>query len=386
VTPRSAISLFYFTYLGALGIFWPYFSLYLGSVGLSPSEVTRVLALYPVMGLIAPPLFGLVADARRARGWMLRAVSAVTLLGFAGFFFAGSSRVALYGSIILFAFCRAPILPLTDASAFECVRVHGGSYGALRAWGSVGFLVAALATGALVDARGHAMIVPATCLSLALAAGASWLMPAPPPEARPQALADTRRLLGDPDLWWLLAAAALGQLATAAYDAGFSMHLRRLGMPARFVGTAWAVGVGAEVLFLMIQGALFRRVEPARALAFSLAVAVLRWSVLAHTTSPTVILLSQPLHGITFGCFYTAGVTLMRDRGGREAQAAAQGLFASALGLGSMTGMWATGRLLEEGGGARLYSWAATAAALGLLAAAGFVRRGRSAPAARFRS
>jgi PPP family 3-phenylpropionic acid transporter len=379
VTPRSAISLFYFTYLGALGIFWPYFSLYLRSVGLGPAEVTQVMALYPVMGLVAPPLFGLVSDARRARGWMLRIVSAVTLIGFAAFFVAGSHRLALYLSLGLFAFCRAPILPLTDASAFEAARRYGGSYGRMRVWGSVGFLIAALITGALVDARGQAMVLPATCVSLGLAAGASWLMPAPPPEARPQAFAATLRLLRMPDLWWLLAAAMLGQLATAAYDAGFSMHLRALGHPSRFVGIAWAVGVGAEVVFMMTQGALFRRVQPSSAFAFALGTATVRWALLSYVTSSTVILILQPLHAITFGCFYTAGVTLMRDRGGADAPAAAQGLYASALGLGSMIGMWATGRLLEQGGGTLVYRCAAAAALLGTVAAVGFVRRGRTA-------
>jgi len=378
--PRSmtSISIFYFAYLGALGIFWPYFSLYLGSVGLPPREVTQVMALYPVMGLVAPPLFGLVADARRARGWMLRIASALTLVGFAAFFVAGGQRTALYLSLAVFAFCRAPILPLTDASAFEAARLHGSSYGAMRVWGSVGFLVAALATGALVDARGNAMVLPATCVSLGLAAAAAWLVPAPPPELRPQALDAGQRLLADPELWWFLVAAVLGQLATAAYDAGFSMHLRLLGQPSRFVGTAWAVGVGAEVVFLVVQGALFRRVQPARAFAFALGVAALRWTLMSRVTSPTAILALQPLHAITFGCFYTAGATVMKDRGGTDAPAAAQGLFASALGLGSMLGMWSTGRLLERGGGALLYRCAAASAALGLVAALGFVKRSRA--------
>jgi PPP family 3-phenylpropionic acid transporter len=380
VSSRSAISLFYFTYLGALGIFWPYFSLYLGSVGLSPREVTQVMALYPVMGLVAPPLFGLVSDARRARGWMLRIVSAVTLLGFALFFLAGGNKLGLYGSLALFAFCRAPILPLTDASAFEAARLHGGSYGGMRAWGSVGFLVAALITGALVDQRGHTAVLPATCVSLGLAAIASWLMPAPPPEERPEAFGATLRLLRAPALWWLLVAAVLGQLATAAYDAGFSLHLRALGFPARFVGTAWAVGVGAEVLFMMVQGRLFQRFTPAHAYAFALAVATLRWTLLSHVTHEAVILCLQPLHAITFGMFYTAGVTLMRDRGGSDAPASAQGLYASALGLGSMIGMWATGRLLEAGGGQLLYRCAAVSAALGFVAAVGFVRQQRATP------
>jgi PPP family 3-phenylpropionic acid transporter len=377
VTPRFAISAFYFTYLGALGIFWPYFSLYLHGVGLAPREVTQLMALYPVMGLVAPPLFGLVADARSARGWMLRAVSGLTLLAFLGFFAAGGARLPLYLALGLFAFCRAPVLPLTDASALECARATGSSYGAMRMWGSLGFLVAALVTGALIERLGSAAVLPATVVSLALAAGTAWLMPAPPPTGHPQALDATLRLVRDGELWLFLIASVLGYLATAAYDAGFSLHLQGLGLDARFVGQAWAVGVASEVVFMLLQGAIFRRFSAEKAFAFSLAVAALRWGLLSRVTSPAVILMLQPLHGITFGCFYTAGVTVMRDRGGPHAPAAAQGLFASSLALGSMTGMWATGRILEVGGGRALYGAAAVMAALGCAAAVGYLARVR---------
>ena len=38
------------------------------------------------MALLVPPLTGLVADARRLRGWLLRIGSVATALAFLGFF------------------------------------------------------------------------------------------------------------------------------------------------------------------------------------------------------------------------------------------------------------------------------------------------------------
>ena len=370
--PGLPIATFYFFFLGALGVFWPFFSLYLRDVGLAPQEITRVLMLSPLMGLFAPPAFGLVADAQRARGLLLRACSLGACLAFAGFWLAGGARSTIYVTTAAFALCRAPILSLTDASALEHVREHGGSYGRLRLWGSLGFLLAVLAGGRVLEQHGISSMVTMTTLLLCAGVVTALFVPAPPPESRPQALSAWIELLSDGKLWLFLAAVALGQLAGAAYDGCFSLHLAALGHGPRFVAEAWAIGIGAEVVLMAVVGRVLRVVPAERLFAFSLAVSAVRWLALANVRSPTVILCLQPLHGISFGYFYVAGVTLMRDRGGAETPTAAQGLFAAALALGSALGMAVAGRVLESGGGALLYTSASAVAVIGCACAAAF--------------
>ena len=381
MTPALPISIYYFTFLGALGIFWPYFALYLSSVGLSQTEVTSVLALSPIMGFLAPPAFGLLADARRARGWLLRLASFGTALSFSGLIVAGNARVPLYLATAGFAFCRAPLLSLTDATAFEHVRLHGSNYGRMRVWGSVGFVVAVLVGGRLLDRVGLIGVLPATTFVLALAAAAAWWMPAPPPERHPEALAAWLRLLQRPDLWIFLIAVFFAQMAHAAYDSGFSLHLKRLGFSPSLVGYAWAIGVMGEVVLMLFAQRLFSRFGPERLFAVALGVGCLRWLLLAWVRQPALLLALQPLHGITFGWFYVSGVTIMRDRGGLEAPTAAQGLFAGAFALGSVVGMLSAGRILDAAGGRTLYSCAAAVAAVATICALGFARR-RSPPRA----
>src|SRR5262245_22809716 len=124
--PAVLIGAYYFTFYGALGFFLPYFSLWLVAHGLAPSEATRILSLTPLMSLLVPPLWGLLADARRARGWLLRGGSLLTWLAFLGFFRA-AARPELYATTALFAFARAPLTSLADATTLEHVRQHGGS-------------------------------------------------------------------------------------------------------------------------------------------------------------------------------------------------------------------------------------------------------------------
>lgn len=382
--PEFAIALYYFTFLGALGTFWPFFTLWLAHAGLQPGEITRVMSVYPLAGLIGPPLFGLVADAFRARGSLLRAASAGTLLAFSGFFFARGFKPALYATMAAFAFFRGPILAMADATTFEHVVKHGGSFGRVRLWGSVGFLLAALGAGALCERLGIEHMVDVTAAGLFVAALCAWRLPAPPPERRPQALDAWLRLLERPALWLLLGATALAQLAMAAFDACFSLHLKALGATSGFVGVAWAVGVGAEVLLMAVSQRFIVRYGADKLFAASIATAALRWLLLATVTTPAAALALQPLHGMSFGVFYVCGVTLARERGGAEAPTAAQGLFAGALALGSVTGMQLAGRVYERVGGQGLFRAAAAVASLGCVCAVGHaLRRGhhRDAPA-----
>lgn len=52
----------YFLYYGALGIFFPYLSLYLKNVGMSGIMIGMAMGLLPVVGIISPLLSGWVAD------------------------------------------------------------------------------------------------------------------------------------------------------------------------------------------------------------------------------------------------------------------------------------------------------------------------------------
>src|SRR5204862_81303 len=76
-----------------------------------------------------------------------------TFLAFLGFFRA-STRLELYATTALFAFCRAPLTSLVDATTLSYAHHHGVSYGRIRLWGSLGFLVAVVVGGALVERAG----------------------------------------------------------------------------------------------------------------------------------------------------------------------------------------------------------------------------------------
>src|SRR5438105_2623574 len=116
----------------------------------------------------------------------IASVAAIGVLGAAsGFAFV------LFAAVML-AFASAPVLPLTDAYGLKGLAQRGKSYGPVRLWGSVAFIVANLTGGLLLDilAPGHLIwvIFAGNC---ALAMAAMLLVPQPREERRARTTASS---------------------------------------------------------------------------------------------------------------------------------------------------------------------------------------------------
>jgi PPP family 3-phenylpropionic acid transporter len=377
----TAVSAYYFLLFGAIGVFWPNYAPFLEELGLSSSEAATIVAISPLMGMLLPQATSLVADALRAREWMLRILSAGAAVAFCGWFFAKGAPAIVWGTALTYSICRAPLSTLADASAFEAVRRGGGSFGRVRLWGSIGFGIAALVGGLLLQHWHRHAMVATTVAGLAAAAAFTWVLPAPPAHHEPRAFRAWLSMLRLPDLWPYLAAVFLAYVANGALDACFSMRYRHLGYSATFVSAAWAIGVVAEVLLMWWSRDLIARWGADRLLVIATGVAAARWLMLAYVTSPLVLAL-QPLHGITFGCLYVAGATIARDRAPAEAPTAAQGLFNCTASAGSATGMVVSGRIFQHHGGRLVFEVAAAVAAASTIAAIAYVRASRARAAA----
>jgi len=383
--PASAVPIgaYYLALCGAMGLYLPYLSLYLASVGLSDAAAVQVQAVVPFMGLFVPPLLGLLADARHARIWLLRGFSAGTAVTFAALGVVGGHVVAVAVVLAAFALARAPLMSLADTTAHEHVGRHGGTYGRLRTWGSVGYLVLALLAGALYDATSIRWMVWATTAMLVALVVCAWRMPAPPPRREGGALGEIGRLLRTRSLWWFLAAVAFGQAAGTCYDTSLALHLRHLGYAKNFLGLVVAVGVGAEIVLLAFSGAILARVRAERTLVAAFLFGTARWLLLSVVTSKAALLLQAPLHALSFALYWVSGTTLVREYAGPRASAAGQGLFAAAVAVGSMVGNLGGGALFARGGGRLLFSVTAGSAAIAAgLAAVHAVARRRPAPRA----
>jgi PPP family 3-phenylpropionic acid transporter len=366
----SALRVYYFASFTAFGAYIPYFPAWLEARGMTGLSMSTITALLPFVGLVSPVAFGLASDALGVRGSLLRFASLGALVPFAVLTLSAAASVdlgywSLFALVGTFAFFRAPMVLLADVTALE----ERSSYGRARLWGSAGFLAMAIAGGFFIDVKNRGALPTAIALGL----GASVLAARELDEARARpaepVLEDAARLLRSADFLVFLLSAFLWYAASVAYDLCFSLHLRDLGLPRRYVGLYWALGVVAEIALMHRSADLLARFTPARLIAFGLFVAAVRWTLMGTVSSLSVLFLLQPLHAVTFGLMWVASLAFVKERAPARVLATAQSLFTVATGMGSGTGMLVWGPLYARGGGHAVFTSAGAIALLGTAAA-----------------
>src|SRR5437016_4393251 len=151
----------------------PYFPLYLDHLGYVGWQIGAIVGLQPVLRWTSALGWAHVADRWRVRRRLLvlaglgGALVVLPLLAVRRF-----ARVAAVSTAI--GLVHGPIIPMLDATVMDHLPGLGGDYGRLRLWGSLGFVVGALASAPLVG-RFSPAVVPVLLL----------LAPRPPPGPRP---------------------------------------------------------------------------------------------------------------------------------------------------------------------------------------------------------
>nr|WP_260170357.1 MFS transporter [Roseococcus suduntuyensis] len=365
-TPRRFALLFGAQFLG-FGAMLPFLPAILTDGGLTPEQIGTVLAAGAMVRLVAGPLSGRladqVADMRRllALACLLAALAAVGFGLLAGL-------VLLLAVQLLHSAAAAPIIPLSDSQAAGAVRAGGFDYARVRAWGSITFILGAVAAGQATEwagARAVAWILAGAMLLTALAALA--LPPPGPRRATPRG--GLWAPLREPLFRRVLLVSALIQASHAAYYGFSTLHWQAAGLSAGFIGVLWGVGVVAEVLLFLRGGRLVDLLGLRALVAIAASAGVLRWGLTAVTADPIALLLLQTLHAATFGVMHLAAMRAM-IRLPAELSGRAQTLLSAGVSATMGVVMWLSGQVFAALGGLVFLAMAAMcgAALLALLA------------------
>jgi len=365
VSPLGWLATWYFFYFAFVGAFAPYFTLYLQDIGFTAWEIGVLMSVPQVMRLLAPNLWGWLADHLGRRALVVRVAAFFSLLGFAGFFFTRDYVPMLVAMALVWFFWSAA-LPLVEAMTLDHLAGHTERYGRIRLWGSVGFIVSVLAIGALLDHLPITALLWA-CLFILACVLASAL---PLPETKVGAggtAPPLGNLLKRPEVLTLLAACFCMSVAHGPLYVFYSIHLVDHGYGKMAVGLFWSLGVLAEIGVFMFMPRLMRLVSLRSILLASFALAVLRFLLIGWAAdSPVLLLFAQLLHGATFGAYHAGAVAVLIRWFAPQQQARMQGLYGSlSFGAGGMLGGLLSGEAWGSLGAGMTYTLAAGFAAIG---------------------
>ncbi len=367
--PYWRLSGFYFFFFAVLGALMPYWGPYLRAQGFTPAEIGELLAILHATKIVAPNVWGFLADRLDRRMVVVRAAALIAFLAFAGVLIAERyGELALV--MALFGFFWNAALPQFEANTFNHLAGREHLYSRIRLWGSVGFIVAVVGIGEAMDRFG---INALPWLALLLFAGL-WLSSLVAPEAprsgeRPdgEAFLDTVRR---PAVIGFFLACFLNQVGHGPFYGFFSIYLQDHGYSGGLIGVLWAWGVIAEIGVFLLMHRFLPRFGARTLLVAAMSLGALRWVVVALWVDlPWVIAASQTLHAASFGVYHAVAIdTVNRFFTGR-AQGRGQALYSSlTFGAGVAVGALFTGWAWELFEGQTFFAGAAAAALAAVLA------------------
>ena len=339
ISQPARLAAFYFAYFCYLGAYAPYFSLYLAGNEFSAGEIATILALPQFVRIFAPMAWGWLSDATGSRRGVVAVSCAFTTVAVGLLFFvSGFLQTAL--TVALIGMCSAAVLSIVDALTFSVLGARTDGYGPIRLWGSVGFIAAVLATGALLDSVPVATLLwVLSGLSLATFAVALGL-PAPLVERAIQMKGSLRAILRRSEVIAFFAACTFMTVAHGALYVFYSIYLVAHSYSKTVVGLMWMLGVLAEIAVFVAMPVLVRRFSLRAILLASFLAAAIRFAAIGWGVESLAILVAaQLLHAATFGSFHAASIAAVHRLFAGPLQVRGQALYMSiCYGVGGMAG------------------------------------------------
>ena len=362
------IAVVWFFYLGALGIFFPYFSLYLHeNAGLTGTQMGFVLAVIPMMGIATQLLWGQIADRTGSRSRVLAGLGMGALFGYGALFTArGFASIALATASV--AFFQAALIPSSVAVTLALTRDDGPhAFGRMRVWGTVGFFLVVVcfppALHALQEVRGFGVdragvsepglewMFPITAIILFFGALAALALPRGGALALRAPRGDWRRLLHHGPFLRILGFSLVAFLCLQGPMSIFPVYVRAHGGTLDSVSEMWILMLIPEIFLILMSGAGLERFGPRGLLAIGVIAGGVRWLVCGFAQSLAWIYPVQVLHGVVVAGLVLGGPLYVEAVVPERLRSTGQGLLAMiGVSIGGISSQLATGWLLEHVG------------------------------------
>ena len=369
------LGLVYAAFFLIVGWHLPLFPVWLTARGLDPAAIGLVLAAMQAVRIIGTPIGTRIADRYGSlRGAIvvttIASVLAISVLGFA----TGFAAILL--AAVTLAFVSAPVLPLTDAYGLKGLAARAKSYGPVRLWGSVAFIVANLSGGVLLNVLAPGNLIWVICVGNCALAIVAMLLPRMPNDTAPRATGSHSHLR-QPAFLAIVAAASLIQASHAVYYGFSTLDWTAKGFDGVTIGVLWALGVVAEIVLFACASRLPRGIGPVTLIVIGAAGAILRWSAMTFDPPAAALFPLQFLHAVSFGATHLGTMMFLSQNAPEGNRAAAQGDVSTASSVAMAAASALAGLLYGASGAASYAAMAALAAGGGgfALLAARLVRR-----------
>lgn len=328
-------------------------------LGFAPVEVGVIFSLLPLATIIAPFIFGQLADRLVSTQYLL---SICHIAG--GVVLYAIGRQHDYGPfmwlMLLYSLLYAPTLALTNSLAFSHMRDSQREFGGIRVWGTLGWIAAGWV---LWGWRKVLPSIPGDMLFLA--AGFSVLLgvfslslPNTPPKkegANPLAFLEALKLFKSPSFTVFMIISFIVGTELEFYYILTSPFMEHIGWARASVPAVMTVAQIAEIAVMAIMlPRLLPKLGAQKLLAIGVIAWPIRYAIFAFLPVKEIVAASLILHGFCYVFFFVVGFIYVDRIAPKDIKASAQALVAIVvLGAGRFLGSrfagWIQSRFTTDG-------------------------------------
>ena len=349
--PYWRLSGFYFLFFITVGIFLPYWPLYLESIGLNVVQIGILSAIVVVTKIFAAYFWGWIVDHTTRRMQVVRIASLLAAVSFAAVLpVHGFIPLALI--LLVFSFFWSAALPQMEAATLTHLGDATHAYAGIRLWGSIGFILSVWSLGMALEHTGISRVPVLILVSLSVVWLASLAAPRESGEQHTGNFTGLGMVLAAPEARAFFAVCFLMLASHGPYYTFYSIYLDDHGYSKSVTGELWALGVIAEVLVFLCMRRLLGMFRLKMLFISSLVLATVRWLLIGVLVdSMAWLLVAQVLHAATFGLYHAVAIQYVHRYFRGRLQGRGQALYSSAsFGAGMAVGSFFSGYIWNGAG------------------------------------
>ncbi|MEO5806927.1 MFS transporter [Devosia sp.] len=325
-------TIFYISFFMGGGAAVTFLPIWLTEKGITPDQIGIINALPIFLILASNLLVGRVAD--RASDWRQVIVIGVWLAAVIAFGLLFVNE--FWGIMLVWALCALPagaVGPVIDAATMRMTRRNGTDFGAIRAWGTVGYLVFNAVTGFLVIWFGSDFFVPLFIGLCVIRAAAALILPrfrAPPTELTLTAVQPSPARLSEVfKPWFLLPLIGFSMVFATHYllNAFTALVWKEQGISADIIGPLIALAGFSEALMMFAFRRFSHRFSARNMILVSAICSALRWIAMGFSPTVPVLIFLQLTHSVTYALGFLGCIHFITNWTHENVAAEAQSLF-----------------------------------------------------------
>jgi PPP family 3-phenylpropionic acid transporter len=335
--------------LGCIGAFLP---TYLKTEGFTGTQISSIVSLGALCGLVGVPLlWGWISDKLQKPQLILKILAFGTFLGSLPLLVLKDYWL-IFASFLVYSFCSIGIMGILDSIASLRAKEKGFDFGKMRLFAPAGWFVGSVALGYYIDLSGKTWNDIAVIIAIVLSFGLMFLNSLALKQSKAEkqeraTLAEIKEVFKNKYLIVFYVMGMTNIIGIAAYWVYYGPLVESLGLSPKVVGLSIGVGTLSEVIFIFFFDKFKKWLGLDWLIILSIAISIIRWLVIANTSSAAVLIGIQVLHS-EIGLFTLACVSFVTDNVPKKLVTTGQTIFYTlTYGVGQYVGIMLMGYLFD---------------------------------------